>query len=361
MCTTLLVGFSPIANAETITGFEIRQDVYLIDKDNDIAWEYFETFKPNNSAQTYWEHVNDYYTVGEVRTMQLKHRTVWNIFAPKSGYPFEVNKTNRVELENFYYRYLIEDSSIYYVRDYESIYVVITYADNSTERVEVEIYADTDNGLDINFEFVPTQNVLRFDVYVDSNLHEYLRGSNSDDCYITSYFGEINGDNKHNFNIEYATEEEKLLGGILGWVQNIFNKIGDMFNAIIELPAKIWEKISDGLKALFIPTEADMTEFSDKMDGLLERKLGAVYQVSNTVFESWDRIQEADEQNTISFPEATISLPDDNEFTFGGYEVKIVPDGFEWLATAFKSLAGIVCTIAFINGLRKRYDETLGG
>lgn len=362
MCLSLSIGFSATANAEAITGHHIRQDVYLIDKDGDIAWEYFSTFRPNNKDEEKEEAECDYYEVRDIKTMQLKHRTVYNIFAPTDGYPFVINKLNRVLLENFYYRYLLNDMTLHYVRDYNDVYVHVEYADGTSERIEVEIYADTDLGLDIEFDITPTKNVARLDLYIDSNVWEHMpNGYDYQPVTITSYMGEYNGDDKYNFNLEIQSEEEKLLGGILGWVQNIFNKIGDTFEAIKELPGKIANLLIDGIKNLFVPSSEDIEQFSTKMDNLLEDKLGAVYQVSNTVIEAWDRVKDADEQNTIPFPESKIQLLGGEEFAFGGYDVQIVPEGFAWLATIVKSVAGIVATIAFVNGLRKRYEEVMEG
>ena len=362
MSLSLLIGFSATANAETISGHKLRQDVYLIDKDGDILWEDFHSFAPNNKDEEKYEAEYDEATAGQLRGMEIKHRTVWNIFAPTDGYPFVVNKVNKIALENFYYRYLLDDSGLHYVSQYDDIYIMLTYADGTTERMEVDVYADTDLGLDINFEFTPTKNIARVDLYVDSNLYEQLRTPyNTDQIIITSYLGEFKGDNKYNFNIEFQSEEAGLLSGLLGWVKNIFNKIGDIGQAIIELPGKIADLVVTGVKNLFIPSTEDVENFSGKMDTLLENKLGAVYQVSNTVIEAWDRVQEADEQDTINFPETEIQLLGDDTFAFGGYDVQIVPEGFTWLATIVKSVAGIVATIAFINGLRKRYDEVMEG
>ena len=141
---------------------------------------------------------------------------------------------------------------------------------------------------------------------------------------------------------------------------NLGNGITNVFNSIIELPGKLWDKISEGLKNLFVPSEESMTAYKEKWDGLLSERLGAVYQVCDIVTDSWSEIGNADATDTINFPSATIDLPDDAQFTFGGYEVKIVPDGFDVLVQAIKLIVGIVCTLAFINGMLKRYDEIMG-
>lgn len=370
---SLLTAFSVTANAEELKNYEIRQDVYIYwrSASETIAYENFLNFTPNNGTKEVFE--ERYNEKGaNLNNRNYKHRTVWNIFAPSEGYPFKINKENRVTLENFYYRYLMIGpwGDTRYVSDYDDLYCLVTYVDNSTERIEVNSTLDSDMSLDMNFTFRPSQNVQRFDIYVESIIKEHLTDDEKSTPYevtITSYYGETKGDNKYNFNIEIQSEEATLLSGILGWIQNIWNKMTDTFDKlteigsyIAELPSKLWNLISEGLQYLFIPTEEAITEFKSKMDTLLENKLGAVYQVSNTVIEAWDRIQESEETDTIEFPSTTIKLPGGNEFTFGGYDVKIVPDGFTIVVTALKSIVGIVCTIAFVNGLRKRYDEVMG-
>lgn len=47
-------------------------------------------------------------------------------------------------------------------------------------------------------------------------------------------------------------------------------------------------------------------------------------------------------------------------FTFGGYDVQIVPTGFDFIVNILKTVIGIVCTILCVNALRKKYDEVMG-
>lgn len=103
-----------------------------------------------------------------------------------------------------------------------------------------------------------------------------------------------------------------------------------------------------------------MVGYKTKWETLLAEKLGAVYQVTEIIFGAWDDVQNADETNTITFPTVSIPLPDNNNFSFGGYDVKIVPDGFEAFVEVVKGAIGIACTFLFINGVRKRYDEVMG-
>ena len=169
------------------------------------------------------------------------------------------------------------------------------------------------------------------------------------------------GDSGFNVIIKQTPEDTGLLKGIIEWLKGIKDGITNLFNSIAELPAKIWDFISNGLKSLFVPTEDFIVQFKNDMDTMLENKLGAVYQVVNILTDSWDRISANDTSNTINIPSTSIDLPNNNKFTFGGYNVQIVPNGFEWLANAIKTVIGIICTIVFVNGLRKKYDDVMGG
>lgn len=59
-------------------------------------------------------------------------------------------------------------------------------------------------------------------------------------------------------------------------------------------------------------------------------------------------------------PEVTVNFSD-TSFSFGGYEVSIIPDGFDVLVTAVKGITSIVCTFLFINSLRNKYEKLIGG
>lgn len=204
--------------------------------------------------------------------------------------------------------------------------------------------------------FKPDKDVYKIVFYLSDYFHPYRDYgiTSSTRMNLSAYFGTYyEADNRPlQLDITVQSEEAGLLGGILGWIQNIFD-------SITELPAKLWGMIENGLKSLFVPSEEYMSGYSDKWDELLASRFGAVYQVCDIVIDSWDNIMSADERNIIDIPVVTIPLGD-SSFTFGGYDVQIVPAGFETLVEAVKLIAGIVCTYLFINGLLKRYDELMG-
>lgn len=219
----------------------------------------------------------------------------------------------------------------------------------------------------IESSFIPSKNVDSVEFIIDSGYTPI-----GDNWHVSLYLGEV-ADRNDQFvlSMKQESQESGLLSGILDWVKGIKGKIDDTFTSITsgfsnigkwfsELPSKLWNAISDGLKNLFVPDEDFIVQYKEDMDSMLSEKLGAVYQVIDITLESWDRISSSDEQNTINLPETTINLPENNKFSFGGYDVKIVPDGFTMLADAIKLIGGILCTILFVNGLRRRYDEIMG-
>lgn len=160
-------------------------------------------------------------------------------------------------------------------------------------------------------------------------------------------------------------------GEVVTNISNVFTQVKNGFSSMVSyfkeivsgisnLPAKIWSAIESGLVKVFVPDEDYLAEFREDLDIFLAEKFGAVYQVVDVLFTLLDKVNESDVTNTITCPQATIPLPDNNSFTFGGFEVLIVPSGFEFLAEACKLASGIYMTLLFVNGLRSRYDELMG-
>lgn len=236
------------------------------------------------------------------------------------------------------------------------IKVRVHYADGSLEMFDGTLTSQGGSRLfDLSVDFLPKKDVEMLGFTIDNDIvnNSLYQTALNGNLVVTvhNHIGET-VDGSLTVQFEQSSEEST-------WLAKIKNGIDNLKTSINELPTKFWEKIETGLKNLFVPSEQSMTAYKDKWDELLATRFGAVYQVVNIITDSWDSIMAADETDTINFPSATINFSD-TPFTFGGYEVKIVPDGFDILVTAIKSVVAIVCTVAFINGLRKRYDEIMG-
>lgn len=237
----------------------------------------------------------------------------------------------------------------------------LLYTDSTSEIITCTIEKDR-NGyyvLDYSFESKKDVSQLYF-IVGTSALPSSAVGKV---CQFILSAGEPSETDEPNDNIVFGSLYGDVESPEVGWLAKIWNKLTsgfkDIVDAITGLPGKLWGLIEDGLKSLFVPDGEYLTTYADKWKVLLSDRLGAVYQVIEITFGAWEDVQLADEMDTVEFPEVSIPLPDNNEFSFGGYTVKVVPDGFQTLASALKWFLGVACTFMFINGLRKKYEEVM--
>lgn len=283
---------------------------------------------------------------------------------PNNGEPFaRAGQSITVQIDQMYFYARLNDHFYGDVGETHApsqVYANLYYTDGSKEYQRAELTLRNDNTYDIKFSTELTKDLLsiQFVSNYTFNLSNPLGTFN-----ISGYVGEWN-DNYYRVSVDITPEEVGLLSGILSGITSGFSALGEkisgVFDAIEELPSKIWEFIENGLKSLFVPDEEYIAGYKDRWEELLADRLGAVYQVVQITFGAWEEVGTADETNTITFPELSIPLPDNNSFTFGGYDVQIVPDGFTVVVDILKMMVGIACSFLFINGLRKRYDEVMG-
>ena len=81
-----------------------------------------------------------------------------------------------------------------------------------------------------------------------------------------------NGYFKFNLSIEYTTKGDNAI--IEQNTQTIINQQNQIKDEIVGLPAKIWNIFKEGLKELFIPTEAQMQDLFDTVENDITTKLG---------------------------------------------------------------------------------------
>lgn len=286
--------------------------------------------------------------------------TVWKIVTTDDS-PIAYKGSNfDIGLYNAYYSHLYEGATTYYKHidsvPSNNIKALIIYKDGSSEYITDNIQI-TNNAskVDLTFTFSPDKDIQS----IEFHFREFQYDVNSKTT-LNMYLGEIE-DSKWTVVVNQDSKEVGLLGSISEGISGIKNGISNLFNSIVELPQKLWNLIADGLKSLFVPDDDFILNFKNDMDTMLADKLGAVYQVIDITVGSWDRIKSNDENNIINLPETTINLPDNNTFSFGGYDIPIVPQGFDFLATTIKTVVGIVCTILFVNGLKRKYEEVMGG
>lgn len=353
-----LVFSVPVSAREDVVFENLKVDIsnkFYVKDLYSAPLSYSMSIYPNNGTQESYTYTNTTQIIPEYSYFYSFQ--TWKFSNVNGDILLKSGQLSKITLQNGYYNvgFTLKNtssgnivSSSYFADP--DLKALIFYYDGTMEYVELTGTAGRPSTLYIE-DFTPQKDVIAIEYQFTSSVV-----STGSLRYAIPFYtlGEYTGDNSFNLMATVQSEEAGLLSGIIGWIKNIFNSIAD-------LPFKIWEFISNGLKSLFVPSEEFLTKFKDDMDTLLSQKLGAVYQVVHLLTEGWDKIQANDTSNTIDFPEVTIPLPDNNEFKFGGQQVAIVPDGFDFLVTAIKTIVGICCTILFVNGLKRRYDEIMGG
>ena len=196
----------------------------------------------------------------------------------------------------------------------------LEYVDGSTLNVTSSCtltYNDNASRYSISLSATPTKDVARIYIYTSQTYSgKTTITSGASQPYVLNTFGGT----PITITIDRQSEEAGLLSGLIGWVTNIFNKIGSIFDKITEgfssmaqgftnllqslteLPSKLWNLISDGLKALFVPSQNKIQQLKNDFDIMLSQKLGAVYEVLDITTNSWENIKTNDENNTITIP-----------------------------------------------------------
>ena len=183
---------------------------------------------------------------------------------------------------------------------------------------------------------------------------------------VTRYYGFDNSE----FSFKTEDKTTGLLSGIIELIRSIItgitelptkikNALSSLFDLVVNAITNLGNFIIDGIKNLFIPSEEDITNMKDKWDALLSDRFGALYQVG-TLISDYAAAFTEQSKGTITFPSVTIPLAG-AEFTFGGWEVQVVPDGFGVVFDTLKLITSILATLLFANGLKKRFDKLLGG
>ena len=134
------------------------------------------------------------------------------------------------------------------------------------------------------------------------------------------------------------------------------NFLDNIVQGILNLP----QAILDGIKGLFVPDAEAMAAYQDQWSELLRTRFGAIYESVDVIGSFFETISLGDKQEEVVLPSVTVDLAG-TPWTFGGWSVRVVPEGLEFLCTYSKLIVNIICTFAFINGLRNKFEGILGG
>ena len=134
------------------------------------------------------------------------------------------------------------------------------------------------------------------------------------------------------------------------------NFLENIVQGIVNLPQNLLE----GIKGLFVPDAESMAAYQDQWSELLADRFGAIYESVAVIDDFISSIDSSAKQEEVTFPSITVDLAG-TPWTFGGWSVDIVPDNFAFLTTYSKLIVNIICTFAFVNGLRNKFESILGG
>lgn len=269
-------------------------------------------------------------------------------------YLFSKGDNTTVSLYNIYVDVLISNSvngSKYY-RQIDNNRVLIIYKDDTSEYIDDGLNLSLNGGYyDLNFTFNPKKDVKKIEVHTTRHL---IVPTVNVDSEVIIYGGD--GSSESSSVVVQSTEEAGLLKNLIKWIQ-------DIFNSIKELPFKIWEVISEGLKNLFVPDGLYIADYKFQWEELLSSRFGALYEGGNLVISLGsmflDAMTSGNPSSYITFPEVEVFFGD-VPFVFGGWEVSVVPQGFEFLADIVRGFSILLMLFAFLNALRKRYDKLVG-
>lgn len=363
---SLFAVFSISVSAEVLdaeNGTTASFEVYYTD---DILE--FEQWYPIPSGE-----MDDGWTVGYVdEAAFLDINYTFELEKPiEAGVGLDILKTVNIKLSKVHL--LCYFTKWFYLDKFDNVSLLVTYADG--QQLEFEgTYSFSNPEGTFNFDIVAPEDIVKLSFMGRTYLKKNYGVTGAGEFDIEYLVDEttypelhVTAESEESAILRDSNKEHKKQTGLL---RDILSSIGDlggnisdgfsnMIKGITELPQKLWDLIGEGLKSLFVPSEDDMTAYKDKWDELLSSRFGALYQVGDIMVNSIANIRESDVTNTITFPEATINLAG-TEFSFGGYDVKVVPDGFETIVEICKKIISIACTFLFFNGLRKRYDEVMG-
>lgn len=145
-----------------------------------------------------------------------------------------------------------------------------------------------------------------------------------------------------------------MLQGIIEWLRGILD-------SITQLPQNIWSYVENGLKGLFVPDAEFMESYKSEWDAVLQDSMGGVYQSVSMIDDFYESFKVSSTQGTIHFPEVNVPVAGET-FTFGGYEVDIVPDEAPFLQVVIdgiKLVMNAVCTLAVLQSFKRRYERVV--
>lgn len=207
-------------------------------------------------------------------------------------------------------------------------------------------YSYTSTVIPINLSFSKNSTVVldRCCFYGTAGIDIYLRiPTVSLDAVAES--GDTSGSGSGSGGSVDLGETNGLLGTIVGWLQGVFD-------AITGLPAKI--------AGIFLPDDTFLDDWRGTVSALWSDHFGAFIIATDTITDIFSGLTDTTARTSIDFPVVTVPLAG-TLWTFGGWSVPLKPTGFDALYTALALAIDLICTIAFVNMLHRKYEKLVSG
>lgn len=154
---------------------------------------------------------------------------------------------------------------------------------------------------------------------------------------------------------------KSLFNLIVDTLVDLKTALSSLLQSIVDGLVDLGNFLLEGLKNLFVPNDDFIVSYKDKWDKLLAGRFGAVYEVMTIFTKFVDTVSSASgSQSSIKFPTYTLELSE-GEFVFGGWNVNIVPSGFNVVFKTLKTLVNIIVTIVIINMCKDKLYKLLEG
>lgn len=133
--------------------------------------------------------------------------------------------------------------------------------------------------------------------------------------------------------------------------------IGGFFDKLADKIKGFFDGLLDGIKGLFIPSDGYFQSKQEEIQSAMEDRLGMVYQAGSLLGDVVKSCTSGAEKGTITFPQVKW----EDEVLISEQEVRVIPEGFEFLQTICKTVTTIVICLAFLNMLRLKFEQFMGG
>lgn len=160
--------------------------------------------------------------------------------------------------------------------------------------------------------------------------------------------------------------KDDIVGGITDLKETTTQGFKDVVQGITDLPGKIGEM----LQGLIVPDSEKVSGKFEDFNNLAEEKLGVIYQVPEMVIGMGQSIVSGavEQKGEMTLPKFEIIMPATNQSRAGErltvweeYTFPIWPEGTEVIHTAVQTATSLVCVIAMINSIKRKYEEWLDG